>query len=289
MAAVLLDGNKIAQQVREGLKKEVEVLNKRDILPSLAALQVGQDPGSAIYIRSQKKACEKIGIKYNLYQFEENVSQEKMESFIKQMNEDKGVNGIILQMPLPPHIDGRALQEKIDPIKDVEGVSPFNMGLLLYGKASLVPCTAMAIMQLIKSTGVDLYGKEVTMVGHSDIVGKPTALLLLNKFATTTVCHIATGERGRLPYFVQNAEILIVAVGKANLIKGEWIKEGAIVIDVGINRLKGKIVGDVEFEMAKEKASYITTVPGGVGPVTTAMLLKNTVEATKIQNRYSNG
>ena len=145
------------------------------------------------------------------------------------------------------------------------------------------PCTAMAVFELIKSTGVDLYGKEVTVVGHSDIVGKPTALLLLDKFATTSVCHIGTGERGTLPEYVQRGEILIVAVGKANLIKGEWIKEGAIVIDVGINRVQGKIVGDVEFEVAQERASYITPVPGGVGPVTTAMLLKNTVTATKLQ------
>jgi methylenetetrahydrofolate dehydrogenase (NADP+)/methenyltetrahydrofolate cyclohydrolase len=167
--------------------------------------------------------------------------------------------------------------------KDAEGISPANMGMVVYARPILGPCTAMAVMELIKSTGVKLYGKEAVMVGHSDIVGKPAALLLLDKFVTTSVCHIATGERGTLPEYVRKAEILIVAVGKANLIKGEWVKEGAIVIDVGINRVEGKIVGDVEFEAAKERASFITPVPGGVGPVTTAMLLKNTVEAAKLQ------
>jgi len=173
----------------------------------------------------------------------------------------------------------------IDPEKDAEGVSPANMGMVVYGKPLLAPCTAMAVMELINSVGVKLYGKEAVIVGHSDIVGKPTALLLLDKFVTTSVCHIATGERGTLPQYVSQAEILIVAVGKANLVKGEWVKEGAIVIDVGINRVEGKIVGDVEFEVAKERASYITPVPGGVGAVTTAMLLKNCVQAAKLQNK----
>ena len=187
-------------------------------------------------------------------------------------------------MPLPSQLNGRALQQMINSKKDAEGVSPANMGMLVYGRSLLGPCTAMAVMELINSTGVKLYGKEAVVVGHSDIVGKPVALLLLDKFVTTSVCHIATGERGTLPQYIVKGEILVVAVGKANLVKGEWIKEGAIVIDVGINRVEGKIVGDVEFEVAKERASYITPVPGGVGAVTTAMLLKNTVEAAKLQN-----
>jgi len=211
------------------------------------------------------------------------VTQKEIADFIKKLNQDPRVSGIILQMPLPGHLDARQLQQLISPKKDAEGVSPANMGMVVYGKPILGPCTAMAIIELVKSTGVDLYGKEAVMVGHSDIVGKPTALLLLDKFVTTSVCHIATGERGTLPDYVRKAEILIVAVGKANLIKGEWVKEGAIVIDVGINRVEGKIVGDVEFDVARERASYITPVPGGVGPVTTAMLLRNTVEAAKLQ------
>lgn len=283
MAAEIIDGKKIADRIKERLKEEIEVLKEKGRSPSLSAIQVGENPGSKVYVRAQKKSCESMGIEYNLHQFNEDVTQKELSDFIQKLNKDPKVSGIILQMPLPAHIDARRLQRLIDPKKDAEGVSPTNMGMVVYGKPLLGPCTAMAIMELINSTGIDLYGKEAVMVGHSDIVGKPTALLLLDKFVTTSVCHIATGERGSLPDYVKKAEILIVAVGKANLVKGEWVKEGAIVIDVGINRVEGKIVGDVEFDVAKERASYITPVPGGVGPVTTAMLLRNTVEAAKLQ------
>ncbi len=285
MAAQLLEGKKIASRIKEKLIQEIEKLSKRGIQPSLSAIQVGNDPGSKVYTRSQKKSCEAIEIDYNLHQFETTITQEELVGFIQKLNQDKKVSGIILQMPLPSHLDAFALQKRINPLKDVEGVSPANMGLVVYGRPVLAPCTAMAVMEIIKSTGTKLYGKEAVMVGHSDIVGKPVVLLLLKEFVTTSVCHIATGERGTLPDYVKKAEILIVAVGKANLIKGEWIKKGAIVVDVGINRVEGKIVGDVEFEEAKEKASYITPVPGGVGPVTTTILLKNTVEATRLQSK----
>lgn len=284
MAAEIIDGKKIAGEIKEKLKKETEELKNKGITPSLSSIQVGEDPGTKVYIRAQQRSCEKIGIEYSLHQFKEDVSQKELVDFIARLNEDKKVSGIILQMPLPSQLNGRALQQMINPKKDAEGVSPANMGMLVYGRPLLGPCTAMAVMELINSTGVKLYGKEAVVVGHSDIVGKPTALLLLDKFVTTSVCHIATGERGTLPQYVAKGEILVVAVGKANLVKGEWIKEGAIVIDVGINRVEGKIVGDVEFEAAKERASYITPVPGGVGAVTTAMLLKNTVEAAKLQS-----
>ena len=283
MPAKIIDGKKIANEIKEHLRKEIEELKKKGNPPSLSAIQVGENPGSKVYIGAQKKSCEKMGIEYNLHQFDEKVTQKEIADFIKKLNQNPRVSGIILQMPLPGHLDARQLQQLISPKKDAEGVSPANMGMVVYGKPILGPCTAMAIIELVKSTGVDLYGKEAVMVGHSDIVGKPTALLLLDKFVTTSVCHIATGERGTLPDYVRKAEILIVAVGKANLIKGEWVKEGAIVIDVGINRVEGKIVGDVEFDVARERASYITPVPGGVGPVTTAMLLRNTVEAAKLQ------
>ncbi len=285
MSAQIIDGKTIAGKIREEIKEEVENLKKKGHVPSLAAIQVGEDPGSTVYIRSQRRSCEKVGIEYKLHQFDTTISQKEMSEFIQKLNGDKGVSGIILQMPLPQALDARTLQATIHPDKDVEGVSAANMGMVVFGRPILGPCTAMAIMELIKSTGVDLYGKEAVMVGHSDIVGKPAALLLLDKFVTISVCHIATGERGTLPEYVKRAEILIVAVGKAHLIKGEWIREGAIVIDVGINRVEGKIVGDVEFEGAKERASYITPVPGGVGPVTTAILLKNTIEATKLRIR----
>lgn len=285
MAAEIIDGKKIAEETKEKLKEEIEELKKRGITPSLSAIAVGEDPGTKVYVRAQQRSCEKIGIEYKLHQFKEDISQEELSSFIARLNEDKEVSGIILQMPLPSQLDARILQRMIDPKKDAEGVSPANMGMVVYGKPLLGPCTAMAVIEIINSIGVELYGKEAVMVGHSDIVGKPTALLLLDKFVTTSVCHIATGERGTLPEYISRGEILIVAVGKANLIKGEWVKEGAIVIDVGINRVEGKIVGDVEFEVAKKRASYITPVPGGVGAVTTAMLLKNCVQAAKLQNK----
>jgi len=285
MAAQIIDGKRIAGEIKERLIKEIEELKKQGITPSLSAIQVGDDPGTGVYVRAQQKSCEKIGLGYELHQFKKDVSQKELRDFITHLNEDTGVSGIILQMPLPSQLDGRILQGMIDPKKDAEGVSPANMGMVVYGKPVLAPCTAMAVMELINSVGVKLYGKEAVVVGHSDIVGKPTALLLLDKFVTTSVCHIATGERGTLPQYVSQAEILIVAVGKANLVKGEWVKEGAIVIDVGINRVEGKIVGDVEFEVAKERASHITPVPGGVGAVTTAMLLKNCVQAAKLQSK----
>lgn len=285
MAAQIIDGKRIAGEIKEKLTKEIEQLKKQGITPSLSAIQVGDDPGTGIYVRAQQRSCEKIGLRYELHQFKENVSQKELRDFIAHLNENRGVSGIILQMPLPSQLDSRILQGTIDPGKDAEGVSPINMGMVVYGKPLLAPCTAIAVMELINSVGVKLYGKEAVVVGHSDIVGKPTALLLLDKFVTTSVCHIATGERGTLPQHVARGEILIVAVGKANLVKGEWVKEGAIVIDVGINRVEGKIVGDVEFEVAKERASYITPVPGGVGAVTTAMLLRNSVKAAKLQSK----
>lgn len=285
MAAQIIDGKRIAGEIKEKLTKEIEQLKKQGITPSLSAIQVGDDPGTGIYVRAQQRSCEKIGLRYELHQFKENVSQKELRDFIAHLNENRGVSGIILQMPLPSQLDSRILQGTIDPGKDAEGVSPVNMGMVVYGKPLLAPCTAIAVMELINSVGVKLYGKEAVVVGHSDIVGKPTALLLLDKFVTTSVCHIATGERGTLPQHVARGEILIVAVGKANLVKGEWVKEGAIVIDVGINRVEGKIVGDVEFEVAKERASYITPVPGGVGAVTTAMLLRNSVKAAKLQSK----
>jgi len=285
MAAQIIDGRKIAEEIKEKLIKEIEELKKQGITPSLSAIQVGDDPGTEVYVRAQQRSCEKIGLEYKLHKFKKDISQKELRDFIARLNEDTGVSGIILQMPLPSQLDGRILQGTIDSEKDAEGVSPANMGMVVYGKPLLAPCTAMAVMELINSVGVKLYGKEAVVVGHSDIVGKPTALLLLDKFVTTSVCHIATGERGTLPQYVSQAEILIVAVGKANLVKGEWVKEGAIVIDVGINRVEGKIVGDVEFEVAKERASYITPVPGGVGAVTTAMLLKNCVQAAKLQSK----
>ena len=287
MSAKILDGKSIAGEIKENLKKEIESLKEKGISPKLVAVQVGENPASAVYTRAQQRNCEKLGIKYELQTLKQNVDESEVVNRIQQLNRNREISGIILQLPFPPGIDTVKIQSLISPDKDVEGVNPLNMGLLLYGKPKIVPCTAAAIMKLIEVTGINLYGKEVEMVGHSNIVGKPTSLLLLNKFATISICHIATGERGSLPKYVRKAEVLIVAVGKAHLIKGDWIREGAIVIDVGINRVEGKILGDVEFERAKERASWITPVPGGVGPLTTAMLLKNTVLAAQLQKSIS--
>jgi len=285
MAAQLLDGKKLSASIKENIKSEVENIKaKYKTAPRLVSIQVGENPASEVYLKSQKKNAENLGIEYQLKKLDGKSSQDDLIKAIARLNADKGVNGIIVQMPLPSQIDAKSISRHIAPLKDVEAVHPQNMGEIVFGNAKILPCTAAACMELLNSIGsLKLYGKEACVVGHSEIVGKPLSLLLLNKFATTTVCHIATGQRGTLPEFVKKAEILIVAVGKAGLIKGDWVKEGAIVIDVGINRVEGKLVGDVEFDKAQEKASYITPVPGGVGPLTVAMLMKNLVEAFKLQ------
>lgn len=282
--AELIDGRAVAKNLKEALKKEiVELKEKHNCSPSLLAVQVGENPASASYLKSQKRGCDEVGIDYQVQELPKEISEKDLIQFIEEKNQDSETTGIILQMPLPEQINAEKVQEVIAPSKDVEGVNPQNMGQLIYGWPGLVPCTALAVMELIKSTGTSIKGKQVTLVGHSSLVGKPLTLLLLSSpfdSATTTVCHIATRD---LTANTKRAEILIVAVGKPGLVTGDMVKKGAMVIDVGINRVDGKIVGDVVFEEAKEKASLITPVPGGVGPVTAAMLLRNTVEAWKIQ------
>ncbi len=281
MSAKLLDGRSLAASLKEKIKAEIQGLK---IKPKLVSVQMGENPASEVYLKSQRKNAENLGIEYHLEKLDEKATEDQLIKVIDSLNNDKSVNGIIIQMPLPGHIDAKLISQYLSPIKDVEAVHPQNMGDIVFGNAKILPCTAASCMELLDSIeGIELYGKEACIVGHSEIVGKPLALLLLNKFVTTTVCHIATGKRGTLPGFVKKAEILIVAVGKAGLIKGEWIKEGAIVIDVGINRVDGKLVGDVEFDKAQERAGYITPVPGGVGPLTVAILMRNLVEAYKLQ------
>ena len=282
MSAKLLDGRSLAASLKEKIKAEIQGLK---IKPKLVSVQMGENPASEVYLKSQRKNAENLGIEYHLEKLDEKATEPQLIKVIDSLNNDKSVNGIIIQMPLPGHIDAKLISQYLSPIKDVEAVHPQNMGDIVFGNAKILPCTAASCMELLDSIeGIELYGKEACIVGHSEIVGKPLALLLLNKFVTTTVCHIATGKRGTLPGFVKKAEILIVAVGKAGLIKGEWIKEGAIVIDVGINRVDGKLVGDVEFDKAQERAGYITPVPGGVGPLTVAILMRNLVEAYKLQS-----
>jgi len=285
MAAQLLEGKVIAATIKENLKQEIEVLKqKTQAVPKLVSIQVGENAASAVYIKSQKKNAENLGIEYVLETLEAHQPEEDLLALIDGLNKNKSVTGIIVQLPLPKAMDHRLVMRSIAPEKDAEGMHPENLGRVLLGDAVLAPCTAQAAMELITSTGIDLYGKEAVIVGHSEIVGKPLSLLLLNKFVTTSVCHIATGERGVLPEHVKRAEILVVAVGKAGLVKGDWIKEGAIVIDVGINRVEGKLVGDVEFETAQKRASFITPVPGGVGPLTVTMLMRNVVSAFRAQH-----
>ncbi|MBU4457228.1 MAG: bifunctional 5,10-methylenetetrahydrofolate dehydrogenase/5,10-methenyltetrahydrofolate cyclohydrolase [Candidatus Omnitrophica bacterium] len=283
MSAKLLDGKALAAGLKERIKAEIQGLKTK---PKLVSVQVGENPASEVYLRSQRKNAENLGIEYRLQKLDEKAAEVQLIKVINSLNNDKGVNGIIIQMPLPGHIDAKLISQYLSPIKDVEAVHPQNMGEIVFGNAKILPCTAASCMELLNSIeGIELYGKEACVVGHSEIVGKPLALLLLNKFVTTTVCHIATGQRGTLPEFVKKAEILIVAVGKAGLIKGDWVKEGAIVIDVGINLVEGKLVGDVEFDKAQERAGYITPVPGGVGPLTVAILMRNLVEAYKLQQK----
>jgi len=278
----LLQGKEIAGKIKEELKKEIDTLKNK---PCLASICVGQDAGSGVYVKSQKKTAEALGIEYKLLELPASISQDELIAKVEELNKDNAVSGIIIQMPLPKGISAKEVINRISPLKDAEGMHPQNLGNVLLAKEEIVPCTALAAMMLIESTGEKLYGKEAVVVGHSEIVGKPMSLLLLNRFATVSVCHIATGERGDLPDFVKDAEILVVAVGKAGLIKGDWVKDGAIVIDVGINRVEGKIVGDIEFEGASKKASYITPVPGGVGPLTVTMLMRNVVRSHKLQGK----
>lgn len=284
MSAQLLLGKPLAEKIRGEVIKEVEELKSKGVNPRLVAVQVGKNDASRVYTNAQAKNAEKCGIAYELQELPAETTQEQLLKHIAGLNADPTVTGIILQMPVPPQIDGKLCQWSIAYEKDVEGMTPTNIGMVTYGKPRLCPCTALGAFELIKSTGVDLYGKECVIVGHSDIVGKPATLLLLNSFGTTTTTHIATSKAGHTEEHVRRAEILVVAVGVPHLIKGDWIKEGAIVVDIGINTTKdGKIVGDVEFDVAKEKASWITPVPGGAGTATTAILMRNTVEAAKWQ------
>ena len=284
MPAILLEGKVVAEGLKSKIKAEVDALKaKHNRVPKLVALQIGENASSAVYVKSQKKVAESLGIEYELKTVPDSISQAEVEKLINDLNNDKNTAAIILQLPVPKGIDAKKLAGLISPEKDAEGMHPQNLGKILLGQYKIGPCTAMAVMELLESIKVNLYGKEAVIVGHSEIVGKPLSLMLLNKFATITVCHIATGERGVLPEHVKEAEVLIVAVGKAGIVKGDWIKPGAIVVDVGINRVGDKILGDVEFEGASQKASYLTPVPGGVGPITTTILMRNTVELFKGQ------
>lgn len=275
--AKLLEGKPLAEKIKQEIKQAVQSLC---VKPVLASVMVGEDAAADVYVKSQERIAKDLGINYQLHKLAADTSEKKLVELIKELNSDKSVSGIIIQMPLPKGVDYKKIRDCVSSAKDVEGISPLNLGMIMLGKAKLVPCVASAVMELLNSTGIDLSGKEVVLVGWTDIVGKPLAVLLSEKLATVTICQIKVKN---IEEFVRRAEVLIVAVGKAGLIKGNWIKKDAVVIDVGINRVDGKIVGDVEFEGAERLASYITPVPGGVGPLTVMMLMRNLVEAAKLQ------
>ena len=270
----ILNGKKIAEEIKNEIKLEVDKLK---IKPCLAVVVVGENPASQIYVRNKKHACEKVGIKSISHEIKEDAGEKELLLLINNLNLDKEVHGILVQLPLPTHIDENKIINAINPEKDVDGFHPLNIGKMMLGLKTLLPCTPSGIIEILKRSSIQIEGKHVVMVGRSNIVGKPVAQLLLNKNATITICHSKTKN---LKEITRQADILVVALGKAKFIKKDMIKDKVIIIDVGINRLENnKICGDVDFENVKNKASLITPVPGGVGPMTIAMLLKNTLEA----------
>ena len=275
MPAQLLDGKQIAKRMRERLREARDAFGDRAV--RLVSLEIGQNPAAAVYVRNQQRAAAEVGIDMEVLNLPVATTEHELLQTIADLNSREDVSGILVQRPLPMGIDPRTVQMAIDPHKDVEGMHPANMGAILYKEPLLPPCTAAAAQQLILATGMDLRGAETVVVGHSEIVGKPIAILLLHHLSTVTVCHIGTKN---LIEHTRRADIVVVAVGKAGLVHGDMLKPGACVIDVGINQgPDGKIVGDVDFASANEVAGYITPVPGGVGPVTVAMLLRNTLRA----------
>jgi len=284
MSAQLLDGKILAKNLKEDLRTEIIGLkSKTGKAPVVVNIMIGDDHAACAYAKSQQKVAEYIGIDYRLDILNKDITEDSLSKHIKELNSNPKINGIMVHKPVPKQINHQTVSNHIDMAKDLEGVNVGNVGKMLLGQTNIIPCTPAAVMEHIKSTKIDLRGKEVVVVGHSEIVGKPLSLLLLQEMATVTVCHVATSEAGKLVDHIARADILIVAVGKAGLIKGDWIKQGAVVIDVGINQVDSKIVGDVEFDAAKKKAAFITPVPGGVGPVTVVMLMKNAIEAFKCQ------
>lgn len=281
MAAQIIDGKKIAEEVRAEIRAEVEELKKKGLEPGLAVILVGDNPASQIYVNNKHKACGEIGIYSEVHRLPGDTSQEELLGLIDKLNYDKKIHGILVQLPLPEQIDEKTVINTINPAKDVDGFGPANVGNLVIGDDCFYPCTPYGILVMLDKIGVDPRGKRAVVVGRSNIVGKPVAMMLMHRDATVTICHSKTKD---LAAECRNADILVVAAGRPRMITGDMIKEGAVVIDVGVNRLEdGKVVGDVDFASAAEKASWITPVPGGVGPMTITMLMKNTVEAAKRQ------
>ena len=281
MAAQVIDGTAIAQAVRDEVKAEVAAwVQAGHRAPGLATVLVGEDPASAVYIASKQRSSAEVGIEGFDHRLDQSTPHAEVERLLRELNDDAAVSGILLQLPTPPQVDGPALTELIDPRKDVDGLTPISTGLLVKGRPGLRPCTPSGVMELLRRHDVALEGAEAVVVGRSDLVGKPVAAMLLAANATVTVCHSRTRD---LPSVCRRADVLVAAVGRPRFVKGDWVKEGATVIDVGINRTEEGVTGDVDFAAASERAALITPVPRGVGPMTVAMLLRNTLEAAKAQ------
>ena len=277
MTAQIISGTQLASQIKSNVAQQIsQYVAQGKRAPGLAVILVGADPASQVYVGSKRKSCAEIGITSKSYDLPETTTEQALLELIEELNQDTEVDGILVQLPLPKHIDSTKVIEQISPEKDVDGFHPYNVGRLCQRIPTLRACTPYGVMKLLETTGISFYGKHAVIVGASNIVGRPMALELLLAGCTVTVTHRFTED---LASHIRQADILVVAVGKPKFIKGEWIKEGAVVVDVGINRLEGKLVGDVEFDIAAQRAAYITPVPGGVGPMTVAMLMQNTLSA----------
>ena len=279
--AILMDGKQLAKKIRSNLKIECEELKNKGISPKLAVIMVGNDSASKVYVKNKSKACEDVGIEFEEFLLTEETTQQELENLIEELNHNEDIHGILLQSPIPRDLDINKAFEKISPEKDVDGFNPINVGKLALNKDTFVSCTPYGIMKMFEEYNIDLTGKDVVIIGRSNIVGKPMIQCTLNKNATVTVCHSKTKN---LSEHTNRADVLISAIGKPNFITADMVKDNAIVIDVGINRTEeGKIVGDVEFQSVEKKAEYITPVPGGVGPMTIAMLMNNVIKAARNQ------
>lgn len=281
--ATIIDGKAVSAAVKERVKNQIEELKEKNgVQAGLAVVLVGEDPASKVYVRNKKLACEATGIRSFEYYLPEETTQQQLLDLIDTLNKDKAVNGILVQMPLPKHIDEMTITCAIDPFKDVDAFHPENVGRIMMGIPEFLPCTPAGVMELIKSVGIEVSGKNCVVIGRSNIVGKPQAMLLLKENGTVTICHSRTKN---LSEVTKQADILVVAIGKAKFVTADMVKPGAVVIDVGMDRDEnGKLCGDVDFNAVKDIAGYITPVPGGVGPMTIAMLMTNTLTAAKIQN-----
>lgn len=278
----LIDGKAVSLQVKQQVKQECDKLKTKGVTPGLAVIIVGDDPASQVYVRNKEKACEECGFYSVKYALDADTTQDELNALIDKLNKDEKINGILCQLPLPKHLDDKEVINRIDPIKDVDAFHPVNVGAIMIGDYNFLPCTPAGVMELIHSTDVDVTGKKAVVIGRSNIVGKPMAMLLLHENATVEITHSKTLD---LKSITKEADILVAAIGRAKFVTADMVKNGAIVIDVGMNRDEnGKLCGDVDFENVKDKCSFITPVPGGVGPMTISMLMRNTLTAAKLQN-----